>query len=377
MPYYRKRGKLWSVTVELPRAPDGSRKQKTLSGFATKKAAVTAAAEFEALGRLPDYTPDKLMTFEQLADSWLQSYAQNHRHTSAVNRLSMVRRLNTILGKENVALINRRKYQDVINTLSKLFTPKRVEDYHITLRMIFNYAMDKEIISAVPYRGVTLPAKEETFETPLPKYLEKDELIRFLEASKELEPPLFEYYHLLSFTGLRPGEAAALLWNDIDFENQTLAVNKTTSRTTGIIGQYVRPPKTKSSRRVIGVDEGTLKILKRLKVRQAEWKLKYPHTEYTEHVFQNINGTLLRYDRAGAPMRKILLELGIDNPGLSPHKLRHTHTSLLAAAGVGLEEIQKRLGHSNDQTTRQIYYHVTKEVRKETADKFASFMKTQ
>jgi|GEM_PF-4800433 len=71
MPYYRKRRKLWSATVELPRSPDGSRKRKTLSGF-TKKAAVSAAAEFEALGRLPDYTPDKLMTFEQLADHWLQ-----------------------------------------------------------------------------------------------------------------------------------------------------------------------------------------------------------------------------------------------------------------------------------------------------------------
>ena len=50
MPYYRKRGKLWSVTVVLPSLPDSRRSQKTLSGFTTKKADVSAAAEFEQLG---------------------------------------------------------------------------------------------------------------------------------------------------------------------------------------------------------------------------------------------------------------------------------------------------------------------------------------
>lgn len=33
------------------------------------------------------------------------------------------------------------------------------------------------------------------------------------------------------------------------------------------------------------------------------------------------------------------------NPVLTPHSLRHTHTSLLAEAGVALEQIMDRLGH--------------------------------
>lgn len=378
MPYYRKRGKTWSVTIELPRLPNGQRNQKTLSGYPTKKAAAAAAAGIESVGRLPDYTPDNLITFEQLAEEWLQSYAKNHRLSSVANRRSMNRRLNTIVGKEIVVTISRRRYQEIINTLSRIFGPKRVEDYHIAMRLIFNYGIDKEIISNPPYKGVTLPAKEDIInDEDLPVYLEKEELQRFLVVAQELAPPLFEYFHLLAYTGLRPGEAVALQWPDINFEERTVSVTKTASRITGHEGLYVRPPKTKSSRRVIGIDEETIRILKKLKVRQAEWKLKYPHIQYSDYLFQTIFGVVIRDDHAGLKMRRALATVGINNPKLSPHKLRHTHTSLLAAAGVGLEEIQKRLGHANDQITRLVYYHVTKEIRKETADKFASYMKIQ
>jgi len=48
---------------------------------------------------------------------------------------------------------------------------------------------------------------------------------------------------------------------------------------------------------------------------------------------------------------------------------------LLAQAGVGLEEIMERLGHINDKTTRAVYLHVTKEMKKEASQKFSELMK--
>lgn len=44
---------------------------------------------------------------------------------------------------------------------------------------------------------------------------------------------------------------------------------------------------------------------------------------------------------------------------LSTHALRHTHTSLLAAAGIPLDVISRRLGHADSKVTREIYLHVT------------------
>jgi len=60
---------------------------------------------------------------------------------------------------------------------------------------------------------------------------------------------------------------------------------------------------------------------------------------------------------------------------LTPHSLRHTHTSPLAEAGVGLEEIMERLGHSADEITRKVYLHITKTKKKEASQKFSELMR--
>lgn len=69
-----------------------------------------------------------------------------------------------------------------------------------------------------------------------------------------------------------------------------------------------------------------------------------------------------------------LLRLSRLNIDLTPHSLRHTHTSLLAEAGGSLEEIMERLGHTDDDTTRQVYLHVTKSMKKEAVHKFSQLM---
>ncbi|SFB36371.1 Phage integrase family protein [Lentibacillus halodurans] len=60
-------------------------------------------------------------------------------------------------------------------------------------------------------------------------------------------------------------------------------------------------------------------------------------------------------------------------PASTPAK---TALSLLAEAGVSLERIMERLGHSEDKTTKQIYLHTTQSVRKRDSEKFSNLMKT-
>lgn len=71
-----------------------------------------------------------------------------------------------------------------------------------------------------------------------------------------------------------------------------------------------------------------------------------------------------------------LLKLANLDTRLTPHSLRHTHTSLLAEANVTLEEIMARLGHKNDQTTRNIYLHITETRKKEAVRKFGQLMQS-
>ncbi len=74
-------------------------------------------------------------------------------------------------------------------------------------------------------------------------------------------------------------------------------------------------------------------------------------------------------------MKRLLRIAGL-NEALTPHSLRHTHTSLLAEAGVSPEQIMDRLGHTDDQITKNVYLHVTQEMKKEASQKFAELMRS-
>jgi len=56
------------------------------------------------------------------------------------------------------------------------------------------------------------------------------------------------------------------------------------------------------------------------------------------------------------------------------HSLRHTHTTMLLAAGANIKDIQTRLGHSKLATTMDTYSHVTKNMQENSVDIFESML---
>jgi integrase len=118
--------------------------------------------------------------------------------------------------------------------------------------------------------------------------------------------------------------------------------------------------------------------LSRHKLTQKETVMKYRDIYHEEDfVFTSIDeelpGYLLYIKKVENRMRR-LLKLAELNPELTPHSLRHTHTSLLAEAGVSLPQIMERLGHKDEDTTKNVYLHVTEEMKKEASQKFKELM---
>ena len=72
---------------------------------------------------------------------------------------------------------------------------------------------------------------------------------------------------------------------------------------------------------------------------------------------------------------KRLIKLSNITKNITPHSFRHTHTSLLIEAGVGIKEIQQRLGHTDIETTMNIYAHMTKNMEEKASQKFSELMK--
>lgn len=93
------------------------------------------------------------------------------------------------------------------------------------------------------------------------------------------------------------------------------------------------------------------------------------------------NGIIARTD--GHPqLRKVvetrlkrLLKKAAIEKKIAPHSFRHTHTSLLIEAGVCIKEIQQRLGHSDINTTMNIYVHMTANMEEKASQQFSKLMK--
>ncbi|MEC2310575.1 site-specific integrase [Bacillus atrophaeus] len=73
-------------------------------------------------------------------------------------------------------------------------------------------------------------------------------------------------------------------------------------------------------------------------------------------------------------LQRLMKHMDVDKH-ITPHSFRHTHTSLLIEAGAGVKEIQERLGHSDINTTMNIYAHMTKNIEEKTSHKFSELTK--
>ena len=170
------------------------------------------------------------------------------------------------------------------------------------------------------------------------------------------------FFTLLYKTGLRLGEACALTWNDIDFTNHTLTINKTISKEYFNGSRVITPPKTKTSIR-------TIKLNFILCI-----KLKHYMNNYIKNNNDfNNNMFIFGFSKPFAPTtidkkkNKACKLAGIEP--IRTHDFRHSHSTNLLEMGVPLSIVSERLGHSRKSTTLDIYTHINS-----TKEKRAQFM---
>lgn len=222
---------------------------------------------------------------------------------------------------------------------------------------------------------ITLPVNKEEIEEDSLNFYSKDELKDFLEASKELTGRIpYVFFHLLAFSGMRKGEALALTWSDINFKDNTLTISKTLTRGDGA-RLIVLPPKTRKSKRTISMDPQTMELLKQWRAQQRIDYMKFGFNtlQPDQLVFSNEKNEWFQPTRPRVWMLRIY-KRHPELKQITTHGLRHTHCSLLFEAGASIKEVQDRLGHTDIKTTMNIYAHVTKQRKEETALKFANFM---
>ena len=183
-------------------------------------------------------------------------------------------------------------------------------------------------------------------------------------------------FPLLAYSGIRTGELLALKWADVDFEENTISITKTLYNPSNNKEKYqLLTPKTRGSIRSIKIDPNVMKLLKIHKAQQNELKM-YTRDKYLDKdfVITKSSGHPEIIKTIQNRMQR-LLKLAKIEKNVTPHSLRHTHTSLLIEVGVGIKEIQQRLGHTDIETTMNIYAHMSKNMEEKASQKFSELMK--
>lgn len=200
------------------------------------------------------------------------------------------------------------------------------------------------------------PYKDESRKIKLKeKYLEPAEIKKLLAY---IEKTNCEHWYLVTKfllqSGLRFGEFAALENDDIG--KSVISVTKTLD----IVNKEATPPKTASSNHEVFIQLELAETIREIKHFAKKQRILFGHGKSNVFLPRN-DGTPTRYDAYEKFLRETS-EKVLDRK-ISAHALRHTHASILAAQGINIETISRRLGHEDSKITKAIYLHVTKQLR--------------
>lgn len=378
------RGKTWSYKVYLGTDPlTNKRMFDRKGGFKTQREAKAAARLVEIQKENGTYVKESEIPFEKFAQDWLKTYSRSGVKVSSVRaREKEMKHFINIWGHYPISRITKKMYQDRIIDLSEQYSHNYMDGIHACGRMLFRHAVELGLIKINPTENFKLPKKQLTVEE-LEKeeeeviFLEKEELAHFLNLahSDGLEMD-YLIFTLLSYTGLRIGELLALKWGDFNEKQATIRVTKTIYNPTNHFKKYqLLTPKTKGSIRTIKIDEMIVSLLKKHRLKQNEIKLKnrlvYQDNEF---IFAREDGHPQLRKVVETRLKRLLKKAKIEKK-ITPHSFRHTHTSLLIEAGVGIKEIQQRLGHTDINTTMNIYAHMTANMEEKASQQFSKLMK--
>lgn len=372
----RKKGDTWYYYFDLAKV-DGKRKKIERKGGKTKKEALEALrkaiTEYELGGSI--VKSNSSMSFSDYLDYWYNSYVIiNCKYNTQLNYRTVIdKHLKPALGLFKLNSLNPEQLQHFLNNkMINGFSKNSVGNFYGVLSGSLKYAVyPLKYINNNPMQFVKMPKysidKVNTDNLKIISIEEWNKIInRFPKGSPEYIPLQIAFH-----TGMRSGEVLGLTWDCIDFNNKTIRIEKILiDKGKGVF--ELGSPKTDSSYGEIVIGDILINILKEHKEWQNKNKNEYG-SYYTDNNFvcTKQNGKQVTTSVIKYLSRIVNYELGIK---FNFHSLRHTHATMLLAAGANIKDIQKRLRHSRLSTTMDTYSHVTKELSTSTVNIFESLL---
>ena len=347
------------------------KKTKTVHG--TKKEAEIELAKFVADVQNGMVIEGKSLKFSEFTEIWKRDYGSKELAPSTYKRYC--RMLETrLLPYFGHFYVNKIKPTDIMqfydllskdtqlvrkkdnegNKTLKPLSGKTILEHHRLLRAMLHKAVYWQVIVSNPAERVQPPKAKK----PKRKYYDDDQCKILLENLEQLDEEQIKYKTaiiLTVFTGVRLGELMGLEWNDIDFRNGIVSINRS-SQYLADTGVFTKVPKTESSIREVAIPDFVISLLEEYKLWYEEQKSLYGELWINSNrLFVQADGKPMHPSTISKWFVKFIGQIGL--PVINFHGLRHTNATLLIAQNIDVAVVAARLGHAQITTTFNFYVH--------------------
>ncbi|MGL5693053.1 MAG: tyrosine-type recombinase/integrase [Peptostreptococcaceae bacterium] len=360
--FIRKRSKNYIVYLEYKEVETGKKKQKNMGAYDKKRDANKRLIELKDSIYNDDFiAPSKLNLKDYMVD-FLEKYKVNISITTySIYKRICFKYIFPILGNIKLEDLKPIHIQNYIDDLTCILSPQTLKIHINILNLALKRAYRLRLIRDNIVEYAEIP-KSKKFKNQI---YDQDNMVKLLNVCKgtSLELPIT----LAGALGLRISEILGLTWDNIDFNNQAITIDKITVRHEGDV--ILKSPKTESSIRTISAPIPLMNMLKEYKRKCIELKLKGLLRGDNNLLFYDKNGNPIAQDVLSRKFARFLDKNNLEH--IRFHDLRHSHVTLLINSKVPIKVISERVGHSNINTTLNIYSHVLKEMDKEASDKIS------
>ena len=379
-----KRGKTYKITIRLGADSNGKKIREyytynpdpTMTEKQAYQAAYKYGIELENKLKRGGTAQYEKMTFNQFAELYFKNHAPTLKeYTAKQYRDIYENRIKGYFGNmriKNITALDIRQWltdlerSDKVNHLTdkgKALNENSKGVYYRTLSAMLGVAVRWEILDDNPCRRIPMPSNKKKEVKALQRN-ELDKLFATIDSYKEPRAILLIY--LITLTGIREGEAAGLKWQDIDFENMIIHIER---EVIYIPKQGVRitPPKSANSIRDIYIPEVLCEKLKAYQAIQAK------DIKDRDNLYHDEGYIITQFD--GSPVHASTIRKWIKKafefcevPYVTVHGLRHTYASITIANGTDPRTAAAQLGHSSPSLTMNTYANPQNEAKRRMAN---------
>ena len=362
--FFRKSINKWVSVITIGTSEDGKQKRKTFYGD-TKKEVIEKVKKYEAntfsLNRNLEES-----NFDDWFKRWLYALKKPKLKPKSWQRYEGLYTnyiQNAPFKSESLAKITSSEIDIWYIDLAQSISESQIKYIHDLIKASFELAVSDRLITHNPAKSIKIKVtKSENINV-----LSQDEqkiLVNYLSCKTD------NISQLLLFalgTGMRLGEILAVTWDDYDASSQTITVNKNLQRIKNDDGTYtdkIGTTKTNAGTRTIPLPDKTISLLESI--------FNDTNVNSRNLIFYANDGYYIYNSTPTRHLHKACQKLNIND--ITLHGLRHTYTTRLFENNVQIKTVQKLLGHSDVETTLNIYTHVMHSVKENAVEKLNDFL---